>query len=220
MRIIEDLSVIYGVQPITSSSTSLVYGQAEDYPVFIQTGVLPLTLVRFDGKRENNRSILNWATEQEEHTKEFVVEAAPDGISFRQIGIVAARPGSQSNQYRFIADNLPAGTWFFRLKMMDRDNSHTYSKTIRLQWNTMTPLEVIGNPFRTQLTLQLPAAITGNVLVQLLDMNGKAVHTKQYRLNQQTQLVLRLDDGMLSTGMYLLETIIGNDRYSNKVVKQ
>lgn len=220
MRIIEDLSTIYGVPAISSTTTSLVYGQAEDYPVFVQTAVLPMRLLHFDGKAENGRVRLNWSTEQEENTKSFGVEASADGRHFNTIGNVAARPSDRANQYTFATEPLAAGAWYFRLKMIDQDERFTYSKTIRVQWSTLNPLQVLGNPFKSQLTVQLPAAVTGKVQVRMIDMNGKTVQTSQYRLNQQSQFLFRIEHTSLPAGTYLLRTHIGNDQYSNMVLKQ
>jgi hypothetical protein len=219
MRIIEDLSTIYGTAPINVNSTTLTYGQAEDYPVSLQSGgVLPLNLVRFDGKREENKTILNWLTTDEENFRAFVIEAAADGRNFSSIGTVTSRGGT-SNQYLFEVNSLPPGTWYFRLKMIDKDDKYAYSKTIRLQWEATTSLTIAGNPFRDQLTVQLPST-DGQALMRLLDMSGREVQAQSYRLAQQNQLVFRIHNKALPAGMYVLQTTVNGQQFVNKVFKQ
>lgn len=218
MRIIEDLSTIYGTAPINVNSTTLTYGQAEDYPVSLQSGgVLPLNLVRFDGRRDNNKTLLNWLTTDEENFSEFVVEAASDGRNFSSIGSVRSRGGT-SNEYLFEVANLASGTWYFRLKMIDKDDKYTYSKTVRLQWHEIGSLTIVGNPFRDELAVILPEA-QGRTIVRLLDAQGRVVQTQSYWLNGANRVSFRVSNKTLSNGMYLLEAVVNGQRYTSQVLK-
>jgi len=77
-----------------------------------------------------DHSRLEWATGQETNLKTFVVERSSDGQSFMAVGQVSAR-GSYS-QYEF-TDSSPLDadrdvTFFYRLKLVDRDGSFRYSE--------------------------------------------------------------------------------------------
>jgi hypothetical protein len=77
-----------------------------------------------------DHSRLEWATGLETNLKTFVVERSSDGQSYVVVGQVPAR-GSYS-QYEF-TDSSPLDadrgvTFFYRLKLVDRDGTFRYSE--------------------------------------------------------------------------------------------
>lgn len=73
---------------------------------------------------------LAWSTGEEGNVRQFIVERSSDRETFVGVGQVAAR-GSYSD-YRFSdASPLDADmnrTFYYRLKMVDRDGTYTYSE--------------------------------------------------------------------------------------------
>jgi hypothetical protein len=87
-------------------------------------------LVSFSAFPVVDRSRLEWSTGEETNLRSFVVERSSDGQSYMAVGQVAAR-GSYS-QYEF-TDSSPLDadrdvTFFYRLKLVDRDGSFRYSE--------------------------------------------------------------------------------------------
>ncbi len=88
---------------------------------------LPVTLTSFTASVQNCNTILKWASAEESGFKKYEVEQSRDGIDFTFISSVPAK-GSYS-QYSYTP--APAsGTMYYRLKLVDIDNSYSYSSII------------------------------------------------------------------------------------------
>jgi len=219
MRISQDLSTIYGITPVSNSSTSLAYGQAEDYPIYLTGGVLPVSLTSFSGKKEINEIGLKWITSQEINSNFFDIERSAKSSPFLAIGKVWASGASSGANYNFIdKDVSTSGNYLYRLKIVDNNGQFEYSKT--LNFNVQTPKKIIllENPFKENLNLLLPYS-TGKANFKLIDASGKIVFQKSINLNGSSSVKLSIQNTTISRGIYLLETVINNERFTLKVIK-
>jgi len=102
-------------------------------------GALPLTLGEFTLSTINESAVkATWQTLQELNTASFEVETSADGSIWAKLGSIAASGTSSTTRSYSFTDNRPANfnaNIYYRLKMIDRDGSFTYSpvKTIRLK---------------------------------------------------------------------------------------
>ena len=219
MRISQDLSTIYGIAPVSNSSTSLAYGQAEDYPIYLTGGVLPVSLTSFSGKKEINEIGLKWITSQEINSNFFDIERSAKSSPFLAIGKVWASGAFNGANYNFIdKDVSTSGNYLYRLKIVDNNGQFEYSKT--LNFNVQTPKKIIllENPFKENLNLLLPYS-TGKANFKLIDASGKIVFQKSINLNGSSSVKLSIQNTTISRGIYLLETVINNERFTLKVIK-
>jgi hypothetical protein len=95
--------------------------------VYTGTIVTPMILTFFSGKKEGNRALLQWITASEQNSSYFSVEKSADAVNYNEIGTVNAR-GNSSNpiSYEF-EDNQFNEASYYRLKMIDKDDSFKYS---------------------------------------------------------------------------------------------
>ncbi|SDL21344.1 hypothetical protein SAMN04488090_0371 [Siphonobacter aquaeclarae] len=112
--------------------------------------VLPVTLVYFKARVENCGATLEWRTAKEDGFDYFLIEKSADA---RQFGTVGKLPATGSGQtYVFYQKDLPVGTYYYRLKMVDKDATFEYSKTVGLNvvCDGFAPgaLNVFPNPAR------------------------------------------------------------------------
>lgn len=100
---------------------------------FVKTtsGILPLDLLNFNGRRSNDIIKLQWQTAHEVNTRSFIIERSTDGNNFIGIAIIAAKSnGNNSYGYNdFFSLSNPV---YYRLKMTDLDDRFTYSNIIRV----------------------------------------------------------------------------------------
>ncbi|MEO6490656.1 MAG: GEVED domain-containing protein [Ferruginibacter sp.] len=216
MRMMDDRSTALGVAAMNSSSATLSYGQAEDYPVYLQSGPLPLTLLSFTGSKRNDVIRLLWKTEQEQDTKEFQVERSMNSFEFASIGIIPAAGLSTGSNYNFSDPAITPGAYFYRLKMLDRDGAYTYSRTLdfTVKGNRML---VKGNPFHQDIEVILPAN-SGEVVFRLLDSKGSVVLVEKQGISSNS-IVIKLKKP-LSNGIYVLEATVNGEYFSEKVIRQ
>jgi glucose/arabinose dehydrogenase len=97
------------------------------------SGALPVTLTQFRGSRSIEGNKLFWETTMETNFKAFDVEYSGDMKSFVKIGTVLPVSSSEGARYRFLHSTADANHAYYRLKMVDMDESYRYSKVIAIQ---------------------------------------------------------------------------------------
>jgi hypothetical protein len=220
MRVMEDLWSSYtGGAVFNNSSTTLSWGQAEDYPVFLRATTLPVTLLEFTGAKGSNLVNLSWKTAQEIGIKEYQVERSLNGADFSAIGTIRAKGSNIETAYKFTDNSIKADNYYYRLKSVDYNGSFTYSKIISFSFNTTTKLQVMGNPFRDKIKLILPAN-AGKITCRLMDAAGRLLYSKTMNQNNQSSVELSFANQNLSAGIYILETVTASEKITTKLVKE
>lgn len=142
---------------------------------------LPLTLTQFTANRDDDESLLQWQTAQEQNTRDFTVERSSDGQSYTPIGTVDAAGNSTSvRSYSFIDRTPQPNANYYRLKESDLDGRSTYS-----------PVRVVNFPVSGRLIWYT----TGHASVEVCLQQGS---NEYYTLTDMSGRLLRL--GQLSGG--------------------
>lgn len=117
---------------------------------------LPVTLARFNAAREGKTSQLTWTTTEEVNSDRFEVEHSVNGKIWNRIGLVASKGESMVTNHYSFADNNPVnGVNLYRLKMVDKDLTFSYSKIESLKFEGMdADLSVYPNPASEVLRLR------------------------------------------------------------------
>ena len=218
MRISQDLSTVYGVAPISNTSTALAYGQAEDYPVYLSGTLLPVSLTSFTGKKETDAINLHWITSQEINSQSFDIERSVNSKPFTAIGNVNATGAFTGSGYNFRdADISTSGSYLYRLKMKDLNASFNYSNILNFKIDIAKKIVIAGNPFKDNLNLILPYR-NGDAQIKLMDVKGRIVYNKNISLSNNAAVNLILQNS-ISSGVYILEVIIKGEKFIQKVVK-
>ncbi|MBK9301605.1 MAG: hypothetical protein IPN14_13640 [Bacteroidetes bacterium] len=131
---------------------------------------LPVTLVSFSGKRQGNQSILKWLTNDEVNLKMYEVERSTDGMHFEKIGETPALGHTEQN-YQFADQHLIENKYYYRLKIIDQDNSFEYSKIIVLLSDNTSEIAVYPNPIEEICTIYATTPTT----LKLLNTVGKTL---------------------------------------------
>ncbi|MCF0072294.1 PQQ-dependent sugar dehydrogenase [Dyadobacter sp. CY261] len=91
---------------------------------------LPVTLVDFLGASSAEGVKLSWQTSTEKDFKSFEIEYSHDARQFDNIGSVPGANTDAGNSYSFTHSIFENGNLYYRLKMVDTDESFRYSKMI------------------------------------------------------------------------------------------
>ena len=93
---------------------------------------LPVVWLNFTSENKNNKFVvLKWSTASEINTKDFLVQHSIDGISWNNIGTVAAKGNSASVSDYTLTHFAPVqGNNFYRLQQRDLDGKSSYSKIL------------------------------------------------------------------------------------------
>ena len=185
----------------------IIQGFSERTNVYWNTSstALPLELLSFTGKVNDENIVLNWTTRDEVNTDYFIVESSNNGVSFSINGTVRSmnNPSAIHNYQHQVASSVK-GTNYFRLKMVDKDGQFTYSNIIAIRLNALTDIKVY--PTTTSANLNIYSAEEDQE-VRLYNINGQYI---QQVLNGQN------DISHLPSGIYVVKT---NDK-TVRIVKQ
>ena len=90
---------------------------------------LPIVLLSFDAARNGSVNNLKWSTSQEQNSSRFIVERSSNGRSFEErsvlwpLQVTATKPVTIASP----TQALSKGVNYYRLRMIDMDNTFKYS---------------------------------------------------------------------------------------------
>ena len=181
--------------------------------------VLPVTIVSFNGRLNNNKIDLTWITVSEQDSKYFEIQKSADGANFHSMGnLNAAGMSSAPRNYQF-ADGHVNEFNYYRLKMINNDGRFMYSSTILIKdANAPQNVWLGNNPFHDAIDIHLARTPQQNVKVELINTAGAKVYYKEY--GNSNEIHLNFSGTHLSPGIYVLKTLVDGKAYTNKMVKQ
>jgi hypothetical protein len=221
LRVMDEVATSYHPSyEIVNACYDPRYGQAEDYPMFIMS-VLPVEWKYFNGRKQDNDAILNWATANELNSKEFEIERSSDGNNFVRIATVTASNKPNGEAYTYIDKNALAPIYFYRLKQVDKDGKSKYSNivVVRNEDNGAIKQMSVNNPFKNILEIRFGQALKDQTEIQLTDLSGRLIMKKMISAGIQSTIV-DLTDKQVAAGLYILQVRTGNTVTTRKVVKQ
>ena len=212
MRVMDDIGTI------SSGCHNPTYGQAEDYPVYISFGVLPVEMFEFNGQANNNIVQLKWNTLNEKQSLRFEVERSVDGLQYKKIGTVNAAGNSISLlQYNF-DDRLPLLAAFYRLKIITQQ-SFEYSKVVNLRSSNLSQsINVLNNPITSYIDIRISHPVQ-KLQLRLINMHGNVIKEESLT-NINDTYRWSLDHLTLPAGMYILKVLSDHQQYDVKILKQ
>lgn len=173
---------------------------------------LPVELISFKARLENDQVRLDWQTASELNNDHFTVERAVNIESFEPVGEDVPGNGTTSEAHSYsLIDNEPFyGRSYYRLKQTDFDGQHSYSpvQVIDFEGPSFASLRVYPNPYSQQqdLTVEirgLKGATTANL--EMLNSHGQPVLNRVIEIKTPgTVRVPLIFDKPLPAGLYIL----------------
>lgn len=169
------------------------------------SGVLPIDLLDFTAAKTGDNIVrLDFSATQLTQLASIEIDRSPDGAGFTPIGTMPASAGSLGSNgesdYTFY-DRQPLSSMnYYRLKLIDQNGGHTFSKILAITFDKDQGLEVFPNPARDLLNIQwqLPS---GAVSIKILDVAGRVVRSQEVTSYGST-MSTAIDIGGLSKGLY------------------
>lgn len=183
-------------------------GEIEDHLIGINPP-LPVRLVTLTAQNEEGGIRLKWKTTKEENFSHFEVQRSVDGKNFANIGL-----GNGSNgAYDFI-DHAPVyGMNYYRLKMIDLDNSYALSRIVSARSETNKHYFLVENPVKGgSFTINTNAE---NPKFELYTLTGKRVSLQSENGDTQTAYRMRIKKQV--PGLYILK-MTANDQISTQKI--
>jgi hypothetical protein len=182
------------------------------------TTPLPLTLLSFNGKCDDNMAILYWQTANERNISRYTIQQSIDAVKWAVIGELDAKNNVHDYEYR--TENVGD---YYRLCIFDQDGSYTYSNVLKVhcEQNNSDNLTIYPNPTRDNINLNINTATNSLMHVRVYTANGALAYSAEQQLQSGSQ-ILTLPIENLATGNYLINASWGNGQYNKtfKLVKQ
>jgi len=175
---------------------------------------LPVELISWNGYLDHNAAKLSWETIHEVNSDYYEIEYSQNNAAFVSLGSVESKKNTtEVSSYSFTHTNLTKGKNYYRLKMVDQDESFTYSNLIDINYLLGDNAWFIyPNPSNGSLQVDLP--LTDSDLDKadftFYDIQGKAsLQGKTLATDQNTVQIMH----NLSAGIYTLEIRLPDGQY-------
>ncbi|MEM9885042.1 MAG: T9SS type A sorting domain-containing protein [Bacteroidota bacterium] len=184
-------------------------------PVITGTcGSLPVELVTFEAKAEEEKVMLKWKTASEIDNSGFEVERSTDGVNFYKIGWVEGEGKSNREvTYKYVDQEARANTtYYYRLRQVDFDGKYEYSnvETAEISDKNIN-IRLFPNPslVSQQVQLQINADSDINGRAEVFDMSGRLVQSLIIATQKgENNLTLATTD--LVSGTYVVKVVLGD----------
>jgi len=144
-----------------------------------ESAPLPVELSSFTANVKGNGVELRWKTESEVNSYLFEVQKSLQNSEWEKAGEVAASGNSNSpREYTFTDENVMAGKYRYRLRIVDNDGSAKYSNIAEV--NTGMPVRFnlsqnYPNPFNPGTTINYQIPEKSFVTLSIFDILGNEV---------------------------------------------
>lgn len=179
---------------------------------------LPVELINFNGAATAQGISLNWSTATEKNNDRFEVQRSQDGRSFETVGTVKGN-GNSSNvlKYNFLDKNAANGLNYYRLRQVDFDGKFEFSKVIAVngKGGKDAGITVYPNP-STDGVFNVRTAEPTTATLQILDMSGRVLHTRQ--ITNATEINVDGRSLGMRPGLYLVNLKAGDKVSVQKLI--
>jgi trimeric autotransporter adhesin len=188
----------------------------------INCTILPVQLISWTGTVVKNQAKLRWVTEKEDAPVSYTVERSENGTNYLPAGTVEGKyqEGTENAYYFDDPVELRQPT-FYRLTINGQDGRPSYSHVILLQpYATDYDVQVMQNPFKDIIRVNLQVPEKGDVLMRLMDMSGRVLQTREATLEKGAQSVEWKGFERYANGLYMLEVSYRNQRQIIRLMKE
>ncbi|MBK8451666.1 MAG: T9SS type A sorting domain-containing protein [Saprospiraceae bacterium] len=174
-----------------------------------------IKLENFAATSINCNTIITWSTLEENNTESFIVEQSFDAIDFHSIAtLIATGSMNGTNNYK-ISISQPSGIVFYRLKIINKDGTSSYSKIILIQnnCNEKDYMIVYPNPVSAyeKINLRFETYYRGNADLVIFNTLGQRILTQPILVNGGINLIsLKLEE--LTAAVYFIIVLSENGK--------
>ncbi len=183
-------------------------------------GTLPIFLHKFSVTQSGAVNMVKWTTELESNMEYFELERSTDGINFWAINKQPAGNTAGPNNYSYADNNFPAGSNYYRLKMVEAGNVISYSIIIKtVTAGEKNQLRIAPNPVVNNFSVQYHASQDEIVTIQIKDVAGRVLKTFKEGVNKGQNLIYIQSLPNWIPGVYFLSLQDRNETQQVKFVK-
>lgn len=142
------------------------------------SGPMPVLLSKFDVQRQDGNTVIaSWKTDQETNSDRFELQRSLNNSPFETVATVVSKNSNSSvaQFYSFTDPNNLAGVSLYRIKMIDKDNSFSFStiKTVKGLGGT-SDFVIFPNPSNGNATISI-TDLKEPTKVMIFDNSGRVI---------------------------------------------
>jgi len=197
-----------------SSTSAARYGMLRNVTVKGEAlSPLPVTLLKLEATTTGKTNTVRWQTTREENLSHFILEKSVNGTEFSALETVKA--GNANGIYSSIDARPFQGINYYRLKMVDRDGSFSYSSIVSVNTGNLQQVSLLTNPVKDRVMLSHDKA-GNNATVEIFSADGRRLVSRKAAAGAVRTDV---DFSAYGSGVYFLQYTDGGNRYSISFVK-
>jgi hypothetical protein len=190
-----------------SCTNPSLYGPATVGSGVTSNVTLPVILDGFTAVLNNDHTItLNWNTQMEMNFSHFAIERSADGANWEQVGTVQAKGKSAvQTDYNYTDEQPLTGTNYYRLTLVNMDDSYMYSQVVVMQSATIAKVSFFPNPAHDYVNVSLGETTGSQVTILLSSISGRLMQEKTTATGSGVVVTFPLQN--ISSGMYILTVV-------------
>jgi hypothetical protein len=178
---------------------------------------LPIQLLSFTLRKEQQKAQLYWQTASETNNKEFIISRSADGQYYTEIKRVPGAGDSQNIQtYRSTDPSPYAGLNYYKLQQLDLNGKRNEVAIKTLDFSLIgSDIQLYPNPVKDWLTINFAA--NSYTQLQVFDLSGKLLYETALQPQNQSHQVNIVH---YPKGTYVVTLKGNNQQQSQKVMKE
>ena len=165
---------------------------------------LPIMLQQFDGIFNGNKVYLNWNIPLYQTINKFIIERKNAMGAFVPIGEVNSAGSAENSNFGFIDKNPQNSNWY-RLKILNLDNTLEYSNILNLnKKEILSNIQIYPNPADDFFTVNFEAMPLHTFKIYLLSTLGELIKELKFTNNSNNNLQIISVKNMIK-GIYILK---------------
>ena len=167
--------------------------------------LIPVELISFIAKSDNNSVTLNWSTATETNNHGFEVQRS-SGEEFHTITFVQGQgTATEIHNYSYIDKDLKAGHYSYRLKQVDYNGNFEYSNVVEAEVIAPSVFALeqnYPNPFNPSTTINFSLAVDSKVSLKIFNVLGQEVASLLNGQMSAGSQEVSFDASSLNSGVY------------------
>jgi len=181
---------------------------------------LPIELLTFNAKCQDNQVNLSWVTTSETNNDFFTIERSGNSTEWENLFNVQGAGNSNSYLFYTAEDKQPlSGNSYYRLKQTDFDGKYSYSDVVEVDCSSGTSFELISmisDANASEIIMTFIASEGDNYNFSMFDTKGQRILQKSEKAIAGTNEI-HIKTNNLSQGIYLISLQNSEKYFGQKI---
>ncbi|GAC1586140.1 MAG: hypothetical protein NVS3B8_00160 [Chitinophagaceae bacterium] len=185
--------------------------------------LLPVKLIHFTANNVTHKAKLEWSVGGNETVEAVEIERSDNGSSFSVVIAIANTGKSGEESYTYTAQTILSHAAYFRLKIINKNGYHFYSKTILVKPDEVKAgdsFTILLNPFIVAINFNYTTTGGGIKEVSLYNILGKKIFSNSVMTYEGSRNYTVIPGQEIPAGMYFLELNDSKQRIIKELIKQ